>query len=497
MAFYEPNVSSGLFYPENDTTPKRKTISGGFVSYPAPVKSSVFHKTDYFDSGVGDAAYVEIAGDVMSGSLGIATLDPLTVVVTDAGRTLISSAVSNTELGYVSGATSGIQTQLNSLKTAPTINTSLTVSDVTAPDLAHMQLLPFNNENYIRSWNGVASNAHLHFQGDGGAILATLSSDGKFGVGGGFSLPTEKLHIVGNATVTGTIENDSITALRAVATDASNKLVHTATTFTELGYVSGVTSSIQTQLDDKPSENNPVIFNTLTLMDNVPEGTAMLRLVAFDNEAYIQGAITDVSGSVAPILFTGYGGSPGHMYINTAGNVGIGTNFYAPTEKLHVTGNAIVTGTFKNDSITASRAVATDASNKLVHSVTTSTELGYVSGASSSIQTQLDGKGFLHINSIVRVTMSPVNIEPLNGHSLVHIHRVDSNAICSVAGAVISICRYDFAGASVPLVLVLTNTFTDPNLVITATGTGFEYSRTIGSDYDVRITITNVGRNST
>jgi len=46
----------------------------------------------------------------------------------------------------------------------------------------------------------------------------------------------------------------SLTASRAVVTDASKNLVSSAVTSTELGYVSGVTSAIQTQLNSKVDE---------------------------------------------------------------------------------------------------------------------------------------------------------------------------------------------------------------------------------------------------
>jgi hypothetical protein len=45
----------------------------------------------------------------------------------------------------------------------------------------------------------------------------------------------------------------SPTASRAAVTDANGKLTTSATTATELGYVSGVTSGIQTQLNTKPT----------------------------------------------------------------------------------------------------------------------------------------------------------------------------------------------------------------------------------------------------
>jgi len=51
----------------------------------------------------------------------------------------------------------------------------------------------------------------------------------------------------------GVLSDLSVTASRAVATDANGQPVASATTATELGYVNGVTSSIQTQLNGKLS----------------------------------------------------------------------------------------------------------------------------------------------------------------------------------------------------------------------------------------------------
>ena len=57
-------------------------------------------------------------------------------------------------------------------------------------------------------------------------------------------------------TITGaatTITSSNLTASRALISDASGKVATNATTSTELGYLSGVTSNIQTQLDGKTS----------------------------------------------------------------------------------------------------------------------------------------------------------------------------------------------------------------------------------------------------
>lgn len=62
--------------------------------------------------------------------------------------------------------------------------------------------------------------------------------------------------ITGAAT---TITSSNLTASRAVISNASGKVAVSTVTDTELGYVSGVTSAIQTQLD-----NRPVLISTAT-----------------------------------------------------------------------------------------------------------------------------------------------------------------------------------------------------------------------------------------
>ena len=113
------------------------------------------------------------------------------------------------------------------------------------------------------------------------------------------------------ATITGsasTIDTESLTASRAVISNSSSKIAVSATTDTELGYVSGVTSAIQTQIDSK--------------------------------QATITGGATTITSS----------------------------------------------------DLTASRALASSASGKVAVSAVTSTELGYVSGVTSAIQTQIGTK---------------------------------------------------------------------------------------------------------
>ena len=61
------------------------------------------------------------------------------------------------------------------------------------------------------------------------------------------------------ATITGaatTIASDNLTASRALVSNSSGKIGVSSTTSTELGYVHGVTSNIQTQLNNRPTSTD-------------------------------------------------------------------------------------------------------------------------------------------------------------------------------------------------------------------------------------------------
>lgn len=112
-------------------------------------------------------------------------------------------------------------------------------------------------------------------------------------------------------TITGaatTITSDNLTASKALISNASGKVDVSDTTTTELGYVHGVTSAIQTQLNNK--------------------------------QATVTGAATTIT----------------------------------------------------SDDLTSNKALISNANGKVAVSTVTSTELGYVSGVTSAIQTQLNSK---------------------------------------------------------------------------------------------------------
>lgn len=167
------------------------------------------------------------------------------------------------------------------------------------------------------------------------------------------------------AAITGgasSIVTSNLTSNRALASDASGKVAVSATTDTELGYVSGVTSAIQTQLNAK----EPTITVLPVSKGGTNSGTALSnnRIMRSDSGAIVEAA-----------------------------------------------------------AITANRALISDANGIPTQSATTDTELGYVSGVTSALQTQLNAKQplwqTLAVSSDVTLTAS-------------RIHLVDTSAVRSL-----------------------------------------------------------------
>lgn len=135
-----------------------------------------------------------------------------------------------------------------------------------------------------------------------------------------------------------------LTASSALVSDVSGVITTSATTDVELGYLSGVTSSVQTQIDSKAPTASPTFTGTVTV-------TGLDGVVKAVSGALSASAISDADiDPVAAISFS------------------------------------------KMQSLTSDRAVITDLAGVITTSSATATEIGHLSGVSSSIQTQLDGK---------------------------------------------------------------------------------------------------------
>jgi hypothetical protein len=184
------------------------------------------------------------------------------------------------------------------------------------------------------------------------------------------------------ATITGaatTIDDTNLTASRAVVSDGSGKIAVSAVTSTEIGYLDGVTSAIQTQIDSKQA----TITGAATTIDDT--NLTASRALASDGSGKV---------AVSAVTATELGYLDGvSSAIQTQLDAKGTTTEDAAIEARRTANIAGAVSTITTSDLTASRALASDGSGKVAVSAVTATELGYLDGVSSAIQTQLDAKG--------------------------------------------------------------------------------------------------------
>ena len=222
-------------------------------------------------------------------------------------------------------------------------------------------------------------------------------------------------------------------------------------TASELNYVDGVTSNIQTQLNAKAASSHthsyagsssvggaatsanklttnagsatqPVYFvngvpvaTTYTLGKSVPSDavftdttynaatTSAAGLMSASDKSKLDGISSGANAYTLPAAGSALGG------VKTGGDVTISSGVITVNDDSHnhIIANidslqttldakqATITGgasTIASSNLTTSRALISNSSGKVAVSAVTSTELGYLDGVTSSIQTQLDGK---------------------------------------------------------------------------------------------------------
>lgn len=106
-------------------------------------------------------------------------------------------------------------------------------------------------------------------------------------------VPAERMRLKAN----GDLNIVGLTASRALVTDADNDLVSSATTATEIGHVSGVTSAIQTQLNGKQATGDYITALTGDVTASGPGSAAATLADAGTAGTYVK-VTTDAKGRV-------------------------------------------------------------------------------------------------------------------------------------------------------------------------------------------------------
>ena len=167
-------------------------------------------------------------------------------LISDAsGKIAVHSTVSSTELGYLNGVTSAIQTQLNTLDSDKQDNITGGASTITASDLTVSRALVSDGSGKV-AVSAVTSTELGYLDGATSSIQTQIN--------------TKESTIVGAAS---TITASNLTVSRVLISNATGKVaVHSTVSDTELGYLNGVTSNVQTQLDTKSDIKRTVYTGT-------------------------------------------------------------------------------------------------------------------------------------------------------------------------------------------------------------------------------------------
>ena len=176
-----------------------------------------------------------------------------------------------------------------------------------------------------------------------------------------------------------------LTASRALVSNSSGQLAVSAVTSTELGYLDGVTSNVQTQLNRKAasSHNHSASNITSGTLGVTRGGTGVTANPSM---------LTNLASTTAASVFA-TSPRPGVTGTLPIANGGTGaTSASAARTALGAAASSHTHSGTQVTGLTASRVLVSNSSGQVSVSAVTSTELGYLDGVTSSVQTQLNGK---------------------------------------------------------------------------------------------------------
>lgn len=247
------------------------------------------------------------------------------------------------------------------------------------------------------------------------------------------------------ATITGgatTITTSNLTASRALVSDGSGKVAVASVTSTELGYVSGVTSAIQTQFSGKQDTitgaATTITSSNLTasraLISNA-SGKVEVSAVTSATLAFLDATSsvqTQLNGKEPTVTKGNLTESTSSVLTITGGTgavIGSGTSIQVRQSSSTVSGflsstdwstfngkqNAITGAatTITTSNLTVSRALSSDASGKVAVATTTLAELNHLSGVTSAVQTQLNARVPFTTATVSTTTATETTLETI------------------------------------------------------------------------------------
>lgn len=188
----------------------------------------------------------------------------------------------------------------------------------------------------------------------------------------------------------------ALTASRAVVSDGSGFLAAATTTATEIGYLNGVTSAIQTQLDARVLESlftakgdliAASAANTPATLTVGTDGQVLTANSANPTGLGWSSPLTNPMDSEGDLIVGGVAGAATKLDAGTSNYLLKANGAAAPSWALLVNANVDASAAIaltKLAATTASRALVSDGSGFVSASAVTATQIGYLSGASGT-----------------------------------------------------------------------------------------------------------------
>jgi len=258
-------------------------------------------------SGIVSASAINLASEV-TGTLPIANGGTSLTSTPTNGQLLIGNGTNYT-LATITGTSN--QVSVSNGSGSITLSTPQDIASASSPTFAGLTLTAFSG--VVKASAGVLSASAVSLTADVSGVLPVANG----GTNSSTALNNNRFVISSGGAL---VEHSAVTASRALASDTSGLPVAATTTSTELDYLSGVTSSVQTQLNSKIPSSEKGANNGVATLDS----GGKIPVTQLPNSVMEYQGNWDASTNT-PTLIDGTGNAGDVYRVNVAGTQDLGS----------------------------------------------------------------------------------------------------------------------------------------------------------------------------